>query len=463
MNLYPFQQTGAVWLADRDRALLGDEMGLGKTPQAIRAADEIGADTILVVCKAIGREMWRTEFGRWHSAPTLAEGAEILYPGRRWRQTPGRLQIVNYDVIHRPDVLRRLLKRRWDLIIFDEMHSLKGGDQSRRGQAALDPTRGLWTRADVVWGLSGTPAPNHPGELFPWLRALHPELVEGLDQEGFIRRYCFYKDTPYGTRVTGIRDLPGIRKLLNGIMLRRKRTEVLPELPLLQVDQLILSHKEALPAFVRDTEATDEARRVKALLQALGPDADIEDLMAEAELDLSELRRLYGLAKVPLIVQQVEDELAGGQDKIVVFGWHRDVLIQLKEKLQHHDPVMVIGGTHPRAMQDAVDSFQNDPNCRLFLGNILSAGTTITLTAANRLIFAEYSWTPADNEQAMLRILRIGQDRPCRVSYASLSGSLDQAITSVFTRKAQILSQTFDPKVSDMPTDTATQRGTLTT
>lgn len=447
MNLFPFQREGSIWLADRDRALLGDEMGLGKTVQAIRAAEDLGAQSILVVCKAIGREMWRAEFGRWHSDPLFYNSAEILYAGRKWRQTPGQLQIINYDVVHRADVLARLLKRRWDLIIFDEMHSLKAGEQSRRGQAALDPTRGLWTRADVVWGLSGTPAPNHPGELFPWLRALHPELVKGFDQEGFIRRYCFYKDSPYGTRVTGVRDLPGLRKLLDGVLLRRMRRDVLPEMPPLLVDQLVLSHKEALPAFIRETEDSDEARKVKSLLQALGPDADVEDLMAEAEMHSAELRRMYGLAKVPLLAEQVKDELEGGQDKIVVFGWHRDVLIQLQQKLAEYSPVMVIGGTSQQDMADAVAKFQSDPRCRVFLGNILSAGTTITLTAANRLIFGEYSWTPSDNEQAMLRILRIGQGRPCRVSYVSLAGSLDTAITSVFTRKAQILAQTFDPVV----------------
>lgn len=444
---FPFQIIGSQWLADRDRALLADEQGIGKSMQAIRAADEIGAERILVVCKAIGREMWRSEFGRWHSDPLFYNSAEILYPGRKWRLTPGKLQIINYDVIHRADVLARLLKCSWDLIIFDEMHSLKAGGQSRRGQAGLDPTRGLWTRADVVWGLSGTPAPNHPGELFPWLQALHPERVRGLNQEGFIRRYCFYKDSPYGTRVTGVRDLPGLRKIHDGVMLRRLRRDVLPELPPLLVDQLTLSPAEALPAYVLDAEATDEARKVRSLLSALGDDADVADLMVEAELHSAELRRLYGMAKVPLVAEQVLDELKGGQDKVVIMGWHRDVLFQLQERLKEYSPVLVMGGTSQQSMADAVIKFQNDPNCRVFLGNILSAGTSITLTAANRLIFAEYSWTPADNEQAMLRILRIGQDRPCRVSYVSLSGSLDQAITGVFTRKAQILAQTFDPSV----------------
>lgn len=447
-ELFPYQVIGSQWLADRDRGLLADQQGIGKSAQAIRALDEVGAENVLIVCKAIGREMWRNELAKWHPDPTMVERAEILHPGRRWWKHRGNVQIVNYDVVHRPDVLRRLVKSSWDVIVFDEMHSLKGGENSRRGQACLDPERGIWTRADVVWGLSGTPAPNHPGEVYPWLRALHPDLVrQYLDAEAFTRRYCKTKDTPYGLRVTGVRDLPGLRKLFGNIMLRRMRRDVLPELPPLMVDHLPLSSTDALPAWVREAEQTDEGRQIKALLLALGPDADIKDLMTEAEMHAAELRRCYGLAKVPLVTEQVIDELEGGQDKIVVFGWHRDVLIQLRERLTRkgYNPVMVIGGTSRDEMGSAVDRFQHDPSTRVFLANVQAAGTSITLTAANRLIFAEYSWTPADNDQAMLRILRIGQDRPCRVSYVSLSGSLDEAITATVTRKASILTQTFDP------------------
>jgi SWI/SNF-related matrix-associated actin-dependent regulator 1 of chromatin subfamily A len=323
------------------------------------------------------------------------------------------------------------------VIIFDEMHSLKS-PEARRTQACLDPTRGLWTRASRVWGLSGTPAPNHWGELYPWLRALHPESVEGMDQEAFIRRYLFARDTPYGLRVTGIGDREGLKAILDPVLLRRKREEVLPELPPLMVDMLPLAPTEALPEVIRELETHPEVGSVKAILQALGPDADPEDIIASAEMEASAIRRLYGLAKVPLIARQVEDELES-ESKIVIMGWHREVLTQLAQKLAKFNPVVVMGGTTPAGRVEAVDRFQNDPNVRLFIGNIASAGTSITLTAANRLIFAEASWVPGDNDQAMLRILRIGQDRPCRVSYASLAGSLDDVIMAVMQRKAELL------------------------
>jgi SWI/SNF-related matrix-associated actin-dependent regulator 1 of chromatin subfamily A len=439
--LYPFQELGAEWLADRDRALLADEMGLGKTVQAVVAAGEVMAEKVLVVCKAIGKDHWAREFAA-HS--------------RTWRpQVMGsqshpldshNVHIVNYDVIHQPRMLKRLLMGHWDVLIADEMHMLKSVD-SKRTQALLDPTRGIWTRAGAVWGLSGTPAPNHPGELWPWLRTLHPDRVKGLNYEGFLDKYLDWVDGTYGPFVRGIRNQSGWRALMDPIMLRRRRTEVLRDLPPLLIDQLLLSSQEALPTVLGDLEGHPEAGKVRQILSAMGPQADPQDLLLEASMDPAEIRRMYGLAKVPLIVRQVQDELDGGQDKVVIMGWHRDVLEQIVQGLKDYGPVLVYGGMTSTQMADAVDRFQNHPACRVFVGNILSAGTSITLTAANRLIFAEYSWVPGENQQALLRILRIGQDRPCRVSFASLAGSLDEVITYVFQRKAKVLEDAFTPHV----------------
>lgn len=443
-KLYPFQRIGAAWLGDRDRALLADEMGIGKSAQAICAADELGAESILVLCKAIGKDHWVREFQKFSTRGDRFAAGQVLNSASAVHDAP--LHVINYDIIHYPKVLHRLLKRHWDVIIMDEMHMLKGGETTRRGQAALDPKRGIWTRGDAVWGLSGTPAPNHPGELYPWLKALHPDLVQGLDWEGFLRKYLKTQDTPYGTKVTGTKDKAGLQKISREIMLRRKRTEVLPELPPLTVDHMTLTSRDALPSHLMELEDNPAREEVLAVLKVLGQEASPEQVLWDAGFHPAELRRLYGLAKAPLVAQQVIDELESGQDKVVIMGWHRDVIFALERYLDRYNPVTVVGGT--KDVTDMVLRFQNDPSCRVFLGNILSAGTTITLTAANRLIFAEYSWTPADNEQALLRILRIGQERPCRVSYLSLAHSLDEVITGVFQRKAALLESAFNQPLS---------------
>jgi SWI/SNF-related matrix-associated actin-dependent regulator 1 of chromatin subfamily A len=82
-----------------------------------------------------------------------------------------------------------------------------------------------------------------------------------------------------------------------------------------------------------------------------------------------------------------------------------------------------------------VDRFQNDPKCRVFVGNIQSAGTSITLTAAHQVLFVEQSFVPGDMAQAAMRCHRIGQTKPVTVRFVGLANSIDQFIAEMIRRK----------------------------
>ena len=88
-----------------------------------------------------------------------------------------------------------------------------------------------------------------------------------------------------------------------------------------------------------------------------------------------------------------------------------------------------------------IDRFQNDPRCRVFIGQITAAGTAVTLTATNQVLFAETSWSPGDLVQAAKRCHRIGQRRPVFVRILALSDSLDEAVSRVLAGKARMISQ----------------------
>lgn len=440
---YPFQIRGADWLSRRDRALLADEMGLGKTVQAIDAADRTGAERVLVVCRAVGRRQWAREFETWSAADRTVQ---IPAPGDNVDPRVD-LTVINYDIIHRPEVLRQLVRQRWDVLVLDEMHSLKAGRGSLRGEVVLDRERGLYRRAGVVWGLSGTPAPNHAGDLHPWLSALHPDLIGpelAGSYERFLQHYTYCEQTPYGWRVRGNRRGRELRRLLHdgGVVLRRRRAEVLPELPDLTVDTLPLPPDSRRAArAVAQLQDHPDADLVRSVLLGMDPDEHPAAAVEAWEQDLSTLRRITGLAKIEPVAQQVADELDGGREKVVVMGWHPEVLDTLAERLAEYRPVVVHGRTDPADKEQAEQLFQSDPERRVFLGNILSAGTTITLTAADRMLIAEPSWVPGENEQAILRILRIGQDRHCHVTFPALEGTVDEIIQSVYARKARMITE----------------------
>lgn len=438
---FPFQRTGARWLSQRDRALLADEQGLGKSVQAIDAADNAGAVRVLVLCKAVGRRHWAREFDKFS-------------PVRRCAQLPttsdrisssADLTVINYDIVHRKPILKQLVRQNWDLMICDEMQTLKAGDGSLRGQVVLDRTRGLANRCGAVWGLSGTPAPNHAGDLHPWLSSLHPGLVPP-DYVEYLRRYTKFQQTPFGYKVWANNNVAELRDLLSDVMLRRTRTEVLPQLPPLRVDHVALDAD--MDATIKWLEDHEDTLHIKAVIAGMDPEQNPADAAMAWDTDLSTLRRLTGLAKAKSCADLVRQELDNDHEKVVVMGWHPEVLDRMAQDLSDYQPIVLHGAT-PQSEKDSAESeFQDNPQRRVLLGQIQTAGTTITLTRAHRLVFVEPSWVPGENEQAMLRILRIGQDRDCLVSFTALPNTLDDIVTSVFTRKAQMLAEIYnDPSV----------------
>lgn len=437
---FPFQLEGAEFLSARPRALLGDEQGLGKSAQAIDAATHIGAERVLVLSKAVAKINWSREFAKWSD---IERPVCIPRPGEKIPKSGPSLTVINYDIVHRPEILGRLVRRQWDVLIADEIQMLKAGIESRRGQAVLHPELGLHTTAEFFWGLSGTPAPNHAGDLFAWLKANHPELIADTPTyEDFLARYTYFQETPYGIRVLGNRDAEGLRALLKPVMLRRRRKKVLPQLPKLTVDTITVEGKE-IPG-LRALEAHPDIDFVRDLIDGLAPEENPEAFLRISDVDMTTLRRFTGLAKVEAAAELIAEELDNGVDKIVVMCWHRDVIDTLVRLLKKYGARAIHGGTSSADKQTAIDLFQESTKCRVIVGQIQSAGTSITLTAAARMIFVEASWVPGDNEQAVLRIMRIGQQRGCRASFLCLDGSLDEVVMRVYARKVEMLDEFLD-------------------
>src|SRR5262249_31141998 len=97
------------------------------------------------------------------------------------------------------------------------------------------------------------------------------------------------------------------------------------------------------------------------------------------------------------------------------------------------------GGVAPGARQGIIDTFQNDPNCRFFVGQITAAGSSLNIQAASNVVFVEARWVPGENEQAIARVYRQGQSSPVYVRYVYLPGSIDEAVNRVIARKMAMI------------------------
>jgi SWI/SNF-related matrix-associated actin-dependent regulator 1 of chromatin subfamily A len=145
-----------------------------------------------------------------------------------------------------------------------------------------------------------------------------------------------------------------------------------------------------------------------------------------------------GLAKLPAALRYIEAVLGDGVEKLAVFAFHRDVLLELHAALRSRfGAVLVLGGLSDKKRQEAVDAFQRDTSTRVFVGQLTAAGTGLTLTAANRLIRVEASWVPGENSQVEDRVARLGQEADSLlIEDLVVRGSLDAMILGSAARKS---------------------------
>ena len=228
--LRDYQDKGVVWLCaqleQHKAVLLADEMGLGKTLEALHAASRIGVRRIVIVCPAGARRVWQAEIQRW--LPGWSSRVILVEPGTKLTDVklsldqPKYVLIVGYDEFsaRQSQLANHLRSRRFDLLILDEAHYLK--NPSNRTLALYGHKgsgTGVQASASKVILLTGTPTPNHAGELWQHYRTFWPETVKNaagrsLTLREFEDRFCRFRDTPFGRQVTGSKNQKILRTAL---------------------------------------------------------------------------------------------------------------------------------------------------------------------------------------------------------------------------------------------------------
>lgn len=412
-KLFEFQSIGANFLAANFHFLLADEPGLGKTVQAIMAVERLGLKNILVVCPASVRLGW------------LQEINECQGSSSGW-------SVISYNGATSPAV-RASLRSEYDAIILDEAHFLKTPD-SQRTQAIFGPD-GLARRAKFKWCLTGTPILNRPRELYPMLKSLHPDFSK-TSFTAFAQRYCgaFFDGRMFNTR--GATNLDELGERLKGFMLRRTKTEVMPQLPpkVFTHVPLTVSNEDLAEVLKEEALISDRPAKISSISE------DFSQLG-----DMSRLLRLTGEAKVRAASEFLLDMLDGGVEKIIVFAKHREVIRRLEEALilKGRGVVVYHGGLSDGQKQEAVKNFQG-PEVSVFIGQIQTAGTGINglQNVCSRVVFAELSWVPGETGQAIDRSHRIGQKADSvDVFFLQIPGTLESAILNVHKSKEKTIAK----------------------
>lgn len=464
---FAHQVDGVRFGLNKKRFLLGDDQGLGKTKQII---DFVGClektDTInkvLIICGVNSLKYnWQSEIGI-HSN----EKGWVL--GTRFRKTTGkpyegstkdkladlenlpdcRYLITNIETLraraekiskskyHFPvaEKLAELCKKGIiSVIAFDECHKSKDPTSLQSRAMSL-------LSAPYMAAMSGTPLMNNPLDLyFPlsWL---------GYEKHSFYQfkqHYCTLRGGG-GSQVVGYKNLEEIRALMDEVMLRRLKTEVL-DLPekLRKIEYVDMTAKQAQIYKEVYMGVMNELQKIKfsnnplsmmiRLRQATGWTGILSQTVQES-------------AKMDRMVELIEEISASGQKAIVFSNWESMTEVA-KAKLKAYNPAYITGNTKADDRMNEVSRFQNDKNCKVIIGTIGAMGTGLTLTAAQNVIFLDSPWNMALKAQAEDRAHRIGTQGTVNVITLVCKNTIDERIEELVEKKGQIADALVDGKVS---------------
>jgi len=433
--LYPYQQTAVNSIATARRPILNAfDPGLGKSRVAIEALIARGHRRVLVLCPHSVVLVWEAEIAKWWpghprivTAPARMSAGEGVY-------------LVSYGLMSETaGVLAQHLRDTgpFEATVIDEAHYLKN-PKSNRSKRVFD----LFGEGQLGWvhPMTGTPAPNHAGELWGLLYHLRPDLIvspvtgKPMREGEFQNRYCtvrqFKVNNHWVEQVTGSKNTDDLKAPIAPMVVKARKKDVLPQLP--PIDFVVL------PVSVRG----EHAHWVD--LERLDDD-DLLTQLAGGKVK-SEIQNL-GLAKIPAIVEWVVDLLRDDPDRrLVVWCVHHRVIDEYVGLLAEYKPVKFDGRDNLDQRKLAIDRFMSG-DARIFVGQIQAGGTGITLVSptakCSDVVFAESSFSPSDNYQAACRVHRIGQNDGVLVRHAAASGTLDDRIQEILARKSRDIKEIF--------------------
>lgn len=446
-KLYDYQKEGALFAARSGRSLIGDEMGLGKTVQAIAAAEimarHLDVERVLIVCPTSLKHQWEREIARFSERP-----AHVIQGLRAARIQAYReadfFKITNYDTIHNDlDLISRWAP---DLVVLDEAQRIKNWS-TRTARSVKQIV------APYAIVLTGTPLENRLEELV--------SIVEFIDPFRLGPTFRFldtHQLRDENGRVTGYRRLDRVADTLASIFLRRRKAEVLSQLPERLEKTFFVSmtpeqrkhHGENAEIVARIAAkwrryhhlSEGDQRRLMIALQRMRMSCDSSYLLDESAD--------HG-TKSGEIATLLEEILEEPGTKVIVFSQWLRMHELLGRRIQEKGWPYVLfhGGVASRERGKLVERFREDPECRIFLSTD-AGGVGLNLQNASVVINADLPWNPAVLEQRIGRAHRIGQRNPVRVVNFVSQGTIEQGMLAVLRFKKSLLGGVLDGGESEV-------------
>lgn len=407
MELKPYQKEGVAlslkFLKERGCVYNGSEPGTGKSAMTLDAINLLpDILSTLIISPAIGRLVWEDQINLWSNKHS-------------------QFTVISYDTARTKTSLFKNLD--YQCLVIDEAHFIKT-PSAKRTKAILQE---LWPKARYKICLSGTPFTKAVSDCWTLFSRMAPE--DFGDWWRFVNTYTHVKNTPFGRVYEGIKNAEKLKKITRSkFFFRYKLSEAnLPE-----------KHWQKIPLPISyKHELTPQEEKEMAQYIELLKDAYVKGTFVNKAPPISSttIARLQGKKKVPAIVEFCKN-LLDQELSVVVFGYFKETIAEIQKALIKYEPVVITGDTSDKDRKLAIDRFQAKET-KLFIGNMIAAGISCTLTAAYNVVFAEWSWNPDQISQSVNRCQRIGQKHTVNCYYFSVKGSIDEKMMDTVLDKVK--------------------------
>ncbi len=441
-SLRTYQRIGVDWLAflheNRFGGLLCDEMGLGKTHQLMAMMvwlSQVKRQNLpfLVVCPTTVISHWMRKIREHASSltPVAYYGADRDLKNKK---VPGMVLVTSYGILLRD--IDQLAKVHFGAAIFDEAQNIKNPETKSYSAAES-------LNSEIKIGVTGTPVENRLGDLKALMDLVLPGYL-GSDYE-FEQRY------EHGAKQKRIQ----LKQLIRPFVLRRTKSAVLDELPEKIEDirycrltetqvklyrEAVSGRAEGFVQRLRNEDTEIPYLHIFALLTLLKQICNHPaSITNNGEMKIDKDRLMLNSGKWDLFVELLENCLENDR-KVVVYSQFVAMIHIILKYLKKRGVVsaVITGGTLKRG--DEIDRFNNDPDCKVFVGSLRAGGSGIDLTGGSVVIHYDRWWNAAREDQATDRVHRIGQTRGVQVFKLVTEGTLEEKISAIIDRKKKLMS-----------------------
>ncbi|HAG14539.1 MAG TPA: RNA helicase [Ruminococcus sp.] len=393
-ELRRYQEWGVKYILHQERVLLGDEMGLGKTVQAIAVMVSLkntGATHFLVVCPASVITNWCREIRKMSKLTvTKVHGGTRRSAFQSWLDTGG-VAVTTYETTaycRIPDAFK------FSLLVVDEAHYIKNPEAQRTVNV-----KNISEHAERLLFMTGTALENKVDEMVTLINVLQPQVAAKIKGMTFMA------------------SAPQFRKSVSPVYYRRKREDVLTELP-----ELIESKEWCM------MNRTEEAIYVQAVLARN---------YAESRRVSWNVDDLKYSSKAARLLELVEEAEADGR-KVIVFSFFLDTIRKITLLLGSRCTNPINGSVTPQRRQEIIDEFDQAPPGTVLVAQIQSGGTGLNIQSASVVVLCEPQFKPSIENQAISRAYRMGQTRNVLVYRLLCENSVDEKLMALLEDKQAI-------------------------